>query len=138
MCFFFLRIPRPPSSTLTDTLFPYTTLFRSGGDCRHRPGARARASRRRRRLMEPLLQVRNLGVRFRIPGGAVDAVKNVSFDIAKGETMALVGESGSGKSVTALSVMQLLPYPMAQHPGGSATTLKDRQLIGGDPRLLRD
>src|SRR3546814_3482747 len=88
--------------------------------------------------MEPLLQVRNLGVRFRIPGGAVDAVKNVSFDIAKGETMALVGESGSGKSVTALSVMQLLPYPMAQHPGGSSITFKDRQLIDADPRLLRD
>src|SRR3546814_13947637 len=88
--------------------------------------------------MEPLLPVRNLGVRFRIPGGAVDAVKNVSFDIAKGETMALVGESGSGKSVTALSVMQLLPYPMAQHPGGSSITFKDRQLIGADPRLLRD
>src|SRR3546814_18732339 len=52
--------------------------------------------------------------------------------------MALVGESGSGKSVTALSVMQLLPYPMAQHPGGSSIPFKDRQLIGADPRLLRD
>src|SRR3546814_20434161 len=88
--------------------------------------------------MEPLLQVRNLGVRFRIPGGAVDAVKNVSFDIAKGETMALVGESGSGKSVTALSVMQLLPYPLAQHPGGSSITFKARQPIGADPRWLRN
>src|SRR3546814_4990467 len=46
--------------------------------------------------------------------------------------------SGSGKSVTALSVMRLLPYPMAQHPGGSSITFKDRQLIGADPRLLRD
>src|SRR3546814_14462381 len=69
---------------------------------------------------------------------AVDAVKNVSFDIAKGETMALVGESGSGKAVTALSGMQLLPYPMAQHPGGSCIHFKDRQLIGTGPRLLRD
>jgi microcin C transport system ATP-binding protein len=87
--------------------------------------------------MEPLLQVRNLGVRFGMAGGAVDAVKNVSFDIAKGETVALVGESGSGKSVTALSVMQLLPYPLARHPEGSSIVFNGQQLIGADHKRLR-
>ncbi len=63
----------------------------------------------------PLLKVSDLSVRF----GEFEAVKHVSFEIARGETLALVGESGSGKSVTALSVLQLLPYPLASHPNGS-------------------
>ncbi|MGF1631537.1 MAG: ABC transporter ATP-binding protein [Kiloniellaceae bacterium] len=88
--------------------------------------------------MEPLLQVRNLGVRFQMPGNPVDAVKNVSFDIARGETVALVGESGSGKSVTALSVLQLLPYPLARHPESSSIVFKGRELIGADDKTLRE
>ena len=68
---------------------------------------------------DSLLSISNLSVRFDTPGGAFDAVRHVSFDVKKGETVALVGESGSGKSVTALSVLQLLPYPLASHPSGS-------------------
>ncbi len=67
----------------------------------------------------PLLSVRDLSVAFRQGGRDTLAVDRVSFDIRKGETVALVGESGSGKSVTALSVMKLLPYPQAHHPSGS-------------------
>ena len=87
--------------------------------------------------MEPLLQIRNLSVRFQTPGGAIDAVKKVSFDIAKGETVALVGESGSGKSVTALSILQLLPYPLARHPEGSSIKFNGQELVGAEGKLLR-
>ncbi len=55
----------------------------------------------------------------------------MSFAIDQGETVALVGESGSGKSVTALSILQLLPYPKAWHPGGSII-LDGKELIGAD------
>ncbi|RMD64383.1 MAG: ABC transporter ATP-binding protein [Alphaproteobacteria bacterium] len=85
---------------------------------------------------ETLLSVRDLSVRFEMPGNPVDAVRGVSFDIEKGETLALVGESGSGKSVTALSIMQLLPYPLARHPGGSIR-FKGRELIGAPEPVMR-
>ena len=67
----------------------------------------------------PLLVIENLSTSFHSSGEEIEAVKNVSLELRRGETLALVGESGSGKSVTALSVMQLLPYPKAHHPGGS-------------------
>jgi microcin C transport system ATP-binding protein len=67
---------------------------------------------------EKLLEVRNLSVTFGAGAREVLAVDRISFSIAKGEIVALVGESGSGKSVTALSVMKLLPYPSAHHPSG--------------------
>jgi microcin C transport system ATP-binding protein len=65
------------------------------------------------------LSVRDLSIAFRSGGRETLAVDRVSFDIVKGQCMALVGESGSGKSVTALSILRLLPYPAAHHPSGS-------------------
>src|SRR4051812_22670709 len=64
------------------------------------------------------------------------AVDRISFDVRKGETFALVGESGSGKSVTALSVLQLLPYPLASHPSGSIK-LQGQEMIGAPGEVLR-
>ncbi len=79
-------------------------------------------------MTAPLLSVRDLSVSFRQGERDILAVDRVSFDLAKGETVALVGESGSGKSVTALSIMKLLPYPAASHPCG-AIDFKGRELL---------
>ena len=84
----------------------------------------------------PLLDVRDLHVTFAASGRETRAVRGVSFDIRKGETVALVGESGSGKSVSALSVLQLLPYPAASHPGGSIR-LDGEELMGAPKKALR-
>lgn len=84
----------------------------------------------------PLLTVENLAVRFHAEGGDVDAVRGVSFTLNRGETLAVVGESGSGKSVTALSVMQLLPYPRASHPTGSIR-LGQEELVGAPDVFMR-
>jgi microcin C transport system ATP-binding protein len=83
-----------------------------------------------------LLQVRNLSVAFRQGEREILAVDRVSFEINKGETVALVGESGSGKSVTALSILKLLPYPAARHPSGSVI-FKGQELLGMAEREIR-
>ena len=87
----------------------------------------------------PLLEIRNLSVTFIGRGGAnpVEAVKNVSFPLDRGETLALVGESGSGKSVTALSILQLLPYPVAVHGTKSSVRFDGEELVGAPPERLR-
>ncbi len=83
-----------------------------------------------------LLKVRGLDVDFTAGGNVTHAVKGASFDIPRGETLALVGESGSGKSVTALSILQLLPYPVAAHPKGSIL-FEGEELIGAPQARLQ-
>jgi microcin C transport system ATP-binding protein len=87
----------------------------------------------------PLLEIRNLCVTFGGRGGAnpVEAVKDVSFALDRGATLALVGESGSGKSVTALSILQLLPYPAAVHGPESSIRFDGEELVGAAPDRLR-
>ncbi len=86
--------------------------------------------------MTKLLEIENLKVSFGRGPGEVKAVRGVSLSIDKGETVALVGESGSGKSVTALSIMQLLPYPRAWHPSGSIR-FEGEEMIGAPEATLR-
>ena len=83
----------------------------------------------------PFITIRDLGVRFSTPDGDVDAVKDLDIDIDQGDMVAIVGESGSGKSVTALSIMQLLPYPAASHPTGSIL-VDGEEMIGATPETL--
>ncbi len=86
--------------------------------------------------MSALLEVRDLSVSFALGARTLEAARHVSFDIEKGESLALVGESGAGKSVTALSVLQLLPYPPAFHPGGSIR-FEGEELVGAAPETLQ-
>ena len=87
-------------------------------------------------MSEPLLFVEDLHVDFATEARVVHAVRGVSFTIAPGQTVALVGESGSGKSVTALSVLRLLPYPPASHPKGRIL-FKGADLLNGSDDALR-
>ena len=85
----------------------------------------------------PLLSVNNLSVDFKTSDGVFNAVKNVSFDVQESQTMALVGESGSGKSVTSLSIMQLLPYPLARHSADSSIKFNGEELVGKKDGFMR-
>jgi microcin C transport system ATP-binding protein len=84
----------------------------------------------------PLVSVQDLSVAFRQGGRDTLAVDRISFDVMPGETVALVGESGSGKSVSALSILKLLPYPSAHHPSGRVL-FKGRDLIAASEDEMR-
>ena len=86
--------------------------------------------------MSKLLEIENLAVTFGRGEDAVEALRGVSLSIEKGETVALVGESGSGKSVCALSILQLLPYPLAHHPSGSIR-FQGEELVGADQKQMQ-
>nr|VFJ63023.1 MAG: microcin C transport system ATP-binding protein [Candidatus Kentron sp. FW]VFJ68984.1 MAG: microcin C transport system ATP-binding protein [Candidatus Kentron sp. FW] len=87
--------------------------------------------------VEPLLKITDLGVRFHQSEADVVALEKASLTINPGEAVALVGESGSGKSVTALSILQLLPYPPAVHSSGSSIRFRGQELIGASKARLR-
>jgi microcin C transport system ATP-binding protein len=87
-------------------------------------------------INQPLLHVRDLSVAFHQPSGTSIAVDRISFEIKRGECVALVGESGSGKSVSALSILKLLPYPTASHPTGSIH-FKGHELLNMSEREIR-
>ena len=99
-------------------------LHRRSGARRLRPAQDVPVSA----MTEPLLTVQDLSIAFHQGGHSTLAVDRISFDIKKGETLALVGESGSGKSTTALSVLKLLPYPACSHPSGRIT-FKGKDLL---------
>jgi len=82
-----------------------------------------------------LLEIKNLSVSFGEGAKEIKAMQGASLKIDQGETVALVGESGSGKSVTALSVMKLLPYPTAHHPSGSITFAGEELINAGEARM---
>src|ERR1700740_1321996 len=86
---------------------------------------------------QPLLAVRDLSVAFHQQGASTAAVDRISFEIKRGEGVALVGECGSGKSVSALSVLKLLPYPTASHPSGSIR-FKGREVLPLSERDIRE
>src|SRR5690348_4366383 len=84
---------------------------------------------------EALLEIKDLGVSFLTPDSRVAAVRGVSLQLEKGETLALVGESGSGKSITALSILQLLPHAVANEQTGSVR-FAGRELVGASESEL--
>jgi len=83
------------------------------------------------------LEIRDLAVDFTVGKRVNTVVRGIDLDVDRGETVALVGESGSGKSVTALSALQLLPYPLASHPSGSIR-IDGVEMIGADKTTLKD
>ncbi|MEG6508464.1 ABC transporter ATP-binding protein [Methyloligella sp. 2.7D] len=103
--------------------------------------AETKTTRRRKTAAKPatetLLSVKDLSVDFGRGETPTHAVRDVSFEIGKGETLALVGESGSGKTVSALSILQLLPYPSASHPSGEIVFKGDNLMKAKQSDLRR-
>ncbi|WP_417452684.1 ABC transporter ATP-binding protein [Kiloniella sp.] len=87
---------------------------------------------------QALLDITSLSVQFRGEEETVDAVAGITYKLMEGQTVALVGESGSGKSVSALSILQLLPYPQAHHPQGSSIKYRGKEIIGANDATMRD
>src|SRR5437762_9632221 len=85
----------------------------------------------------PLLEIKDLSVSFRTDRGLVRAVEGVSFEVARGETLAIVGESGSGKSVTALSILRLIPDPPGRIERGEVI-FEGRDLLRVDEAAIRE
>ena len=88
-------------------------------------------------MTKPLVDVHDLSVEFGSGAGKTEAVKRVSFNVAKGEIVALVGESGSGKTVSALSILKMLPYPAAHHPSGEIF-FGGHDLLKASDAVMRD
>ena len=86
--------------------------------------------------MKNIVEVKNLSINFKVRDGSFSAVKDISFNIENNKTLALVGESGSGKSVTAMSIMQLLPMPQASYDLPSSITFNDKEIIGASKKDL--
>ena len=79
--------------------------------------------------MSNILEISNLSINFATRDGTFKAVDDISFNIENNKTMALVGESGSGKSVTAMSILQLLPRPQASYSQTSSIKFKGDEII---------
>ena len=86
--------------------------------------------------MKNIVEVRNLRIDFKVRDGLFRAVDDINFDIETNKTLALVGESGSGKSVTAMSIMQLLPVPQATYAKGSSIKFNGKEIINAKKKEL--
>ena len=87
--------------------------------------------------MKPLLEISNLSISFQVRKAEFSAVKNLNLSIKENQIVGLVGESGSGKSVTAMSIMRLLPEPKASYSNESSILFDGTEILSADPTTLR-
>ena len=87
--------------------------------------------------MKPLLQISNLSISFQVRKNKFSAVKNLNLSINENQIVGLVGESGSGKSVTAMSIMRLLPEPKASYGDKSSIMFDGEEILSADKNSLR-